>query len=371
MKSTLRKYAALAALTAVMAPAANAQQADGEAQDEFVPHWFIQAQAGVSATRGEASFSDLLSPSVQFALGRQFTPCISARVKASGWQAKGGWVNPSQIYTFKQAGLQADVRLDLTSLFGGYSATRPVSVGLFAGGGANMAWDNGEACTLKTHGYELPYLWTEHKLRAVGSAGVDANIRLSDRVSLGLELNAHIINDHFNSKKAGNADWMFNALAGVRINLGKTRRAKTVPATVVVPVQSAEQPAEQRPVTPDQPGVRQEVKPAPKADRIREDIFFAISSAQLTPQEQAKVNNLVAFLKQHTSMKVTLQGYADKGTGNADINMAYSKQRVAAVKALLLKAGIAESRILTEAHGDTWQPFRENDKNRVCICISE
>ena len=87
--------------------------------------------------------------------------------------------------------------------------------------------------------------------------------------------------------------------------------------------------------------------------------------------EQAKVNNLVAFLKQHTSMKVTLQGYADKGTGNADINMAYSKQRVAAVKALLLKAGIAESRILTEAHGDTWQPFRENDKNRVCICISE
>ena len=371
MKTTLRKVAALAALTAVMAPAANAQQVEGEAQDEFVPHWFIQAQAGVSATRGEASFSDLLSPSVQFALGRQFTPCISARVKASGWQAKGGWVNPSQTYTFKQAGLQADVRLDLTSLFGGYSATRPVSVGVFVGGGANMAWDNADACALKTHGYELPYLWTEHKLRAVGSGGIDANIRLSDRVSLGLELNAHIINDHFNSKKAGNADWMFNALAGVRINLGKTRRAKAAPAPVVVPSQPAAEPAEQRPTTTEQPSARPEAKPEKKADRLRVDVFFAISSAKLTPQEQAKVNDLVAFLKQHTGMKVTLQGYADKGTGNPDINMTYSKQRVAAVKALLVKAGISESRILTEAHGDTWQPFRENDKNRVCICISE
>ena len=62
-----------------------------------------------------------------------------------------------------------------------------------------------------------------------------------------------------------------------------------MPATVVVPVQSAEQPAEQRPVTPDQPGVRQEAKPAPKADRIRESSMQRLADSirpGLTVQEQ-------------------------------------------------------------------------------------
>ena len=43
-----------------------------------------------------------------------------------------------------------------------------------------------------------------------------------------LEGNANITTDKYNSKKAGNADWYFNALAGLRINLGKSH-TKTEP----------------------------------------------------------------------------------------------------------------------------------------------
>lgn len=43
-----------------------------------------------------------------------------------------------------------------------------------------------------------------------------------------LEGNANITTDKYNSKKAGNADWYFNALAGLRINLGKSH-TKTKP----------------------------------------------------------------------------------------------------------------------------------------------
>ena len=76
-------------------------------------------------------------------------------------------------------------------------------------------------------------------------------------------------------------------------------------------------------------------------------------------------------MKTYTDKKVDIKGYADKGTGHAKINMKYSEQRIACIKALLINAGIDESRISTEALGDTEQPFADNDRNRVCICISE
>ena len=56
-----------------------------------------------------------------------------------------------------------------------------------------------------------------------------------------LEGNANMISDKYNSKKADNPDWYFNALAGVRINLGKsyTKKAKPVeePAPAPAPKQ--------------------------------------------------------------------------------------------------------------------------------------
>ena len=61
-----------------------------------------------------------------------------------------------------------------------------------------------------------------------------------------LEGNANVISDKYNSKKAGNPDWYFNALAGLRINLGKsaTKKEKPVePEPAPAPVQKVEEPA--------------------------------------------------------------------------------------------------------------------------------
>lgn len=66
-----------------------------------------------------------------------------------------------------------------------------------------------------------------------------------------------------------------------------------------------------------------------------------------------------------------MRGYADKGTGNPNINKRYSVQRVKSIRDMLLKADISESRISAEAMGDTVQPFADNDSNRVCICVFE
>ena len=218
----IKKVLVLTAFAALTATQAKAQENQSESTWQFIPHWYLQLQAGASHTLGEAKFFDLVTPSVQLGAGYQFNPYLGVRAKVNGWQAKGGWVNPEQTYKFNQMGLEADLRLDLTNLIGGYNPVRPVSVGIFAGVGANMAWGNDEAQQLNTNGYKLPYLWDGTKVRPVGNAGLDINFRVSNSVSIGLEANAHMLSDKFNSKKAGNADWYFNALAGVRINLGKT-----------------------------------------------------------------------------------------------------------------------------------------------------
>jgi hypothetical protein len=76
---------------------------------------------------------------------------------------------------------------------------------------------------------------------ALTAAGIDLEFKVSKAVSIMLEGNANMISDKYNSKKEDNPDWYFNALAGVRINLGKsyTKKAKPVeePAPAPAPKQ--------------------------------------------------------------------------------------------------------------------------------------
>ena len=94
-----------------------------------------------------------------------------------------------------------------------------------------IAWDNGEANNIAANlkdlnAYNLRYVWDGSKVRAFGRGGLEAAIRLSDAVALTIEGNANILSDRYNSKNhsGGNmkADWYFNALLGLKVNLGKT-----------------------------------------------------------------------------------------------------------------------------------------------------
>ena len=110
------------------------------------------------------------------------------------------------------------------------------------------------------------------------------------------------------------------------------------------------------------------IKTAP----LRRDIFFKINSTKIRPTETAKVADIANYLTENPDAKVVMTGYADKGTGNATINARLAAGRATAVKDMLVKTyNIPESRITYDSKGDTVQPFAENDKNRVTICIAE
>lgn len=370
----------LAAALMGMSTAAMAQATYTDSEENvytFQKHWFLDLQGGAQYTLGEAKFGDLISPNVQLGLGYQFNPVFGMRLQVNGWQSKGGWAayrdkigdEPfSADYKFKYVAPGLDFMFNLSNLFCGWNPNRVFNVTAFVGGGANIAWGNDEANEIGAHikdldKYNLLYLWDGTKVRPFGRAGLDLEFKVSKSVSIMIEGNANITTDKYNSKNADNPDWYFKALAGLRINLGKSH-TKTAPVKEV----PAPRPVEEY--------VKPEPKPAPveekKVEEIRRDVFFVINSNKIRESEDAKIKEVVDYLNQYPEAKVVVTGYADAGTGNDRINDAISAKRAAAVvKALKEKYGIEESRITEDSKGARVQPFSENDKNRVSIMVAK
>ena len=370
----------LAAALMGMSTAAMAQATYTDSEENvytFQKHWFLDLQGGAQYTLGEAKFGDLISPNVQLGLGYQFNPVFGMRLQVNGWQSKGGWAayrdkigdEPfSADYKFKYVAPGLDFMFNLSNLFCGWNPNRVFNVTAFVGGGANIAWGNDEANEIGAHikdldKYNLLYLWDGTKVRPFGRAGLDLEFKVSKSVSIMLEGNANITTDKYNSKNADNPDWYFNALAGLRINLGKSH-TKTAPVKEV----PAPRPVEEY--------VKPEPKPAlveeKKVEEIRRDVFFVINSNKIRESEDAKIKEVVDYLNQYPEAKVVVTGYADAGTGNDRINDAISAKRAAAVvKVLKEKYGIEESRITEDSKGARVQPFSENDKNRVSIMVAK
>lgn len=371
IKTLLVAALVLGGSTAAMAQATYTDKEGNEYT--FKKHVFLDVQGGAQYTLGEASFGDLISPNVQLGVGYQFNPWFGARVQANAWQSKGGYNGVTETgnavphnvnYKWKYVAPGLDFIFNLSNAFCGWNPNRVFNVSAFVGGGANIAFDNDDANEL-AQAYEMRYIWDGTKVRPFGRGGVELNFRVSKAVSIMVEGNANLLSDKYNSKKAGNPDWYFNALAGLRINLGKGYTKKA---------------PEPQPQPEPQPEPKKYVEPAPtptpqpvakKVEPLRRDVFFTINKTAVTADQQQKVDDIVAYLNANPKAKVTVTGYADAGTGNDRINDRLAAQRAATVVAALKAAGIDASRITSDSKGARVQPFAENDKNRVSIMVAE
>ena len=372
-----------AMLTVGMSAAAQATYVDAEGTTyTFQKHLFLDVEGGLQYTLGEAKFKDLLSPNVQLGLGYQLNPWFAPRLQVNAWQSKGGWngfhndwvqTPYTADYKYKYVAPGVDFMFNLSNLICGYNPMRVFNVTAFLGGGANIAWGNDEANDIAhTIGqvnlahYNLEYVWDGTKVRPFGRGGIELGFRLSDAIQLNVEGNANIIGDKYNSKKADNADWYFNALIGLRINLGQTytKQAKELPPPPP-PVEVVE-------ITEPEPEKVEPPKPV-KIEPIRQDIFFELNKWVIRPSEEGKIRAIAEYLNKYEKANVALTGYADVETGNDRINDKLSENRANVVKdALVNQYGISVSRIKIDWKGSRVQPFpTENDKNRVTIAIAE
>ncbi len=387
----------IAASLMLLGGVASAQQSRSDETLEFRPHWSLGVQGGVSHTRGESSFGELMSASAQLGATYSFHHAMGVRFGLGGLQGKGAVLTGDgyRVYSFPFGQLSADYVLDLANLFGGFRHDRVVNPYLFAGVGAMYAFGNEEAAPYKA---DLEYYWEGGRFFVPGRAGLGVDFRLGKAVSLGLEGNTFILSDKFNSKKADNVDWQFNVLAGLKFAIGGNTRpsqayadrlaaeeaAKAAAAKLAAEKAEAERLAAERAAAERaaaekaaaekaarEAAERAAAERAAKAAENSDNVFFTIGSYYIRKAEDAKLVKLAEWMKANPDFSVSLVGYADRETGTARGNMKLSENRAKAVKERLVKLGVQESRIMSAYKGDTVQPFAENAKNRVVTCTLE
>ena len=368
----------LSGVVALSCVSASAQEAD-KTVNVFTPHWYAQAQIGGQYTLGEIGFGKLLSPNVQVGIGYNFNKVVGARFSLNTWQSKAGQNVAGNVYKWKwnYVAPMVDATFNLTNLFCEYNPDRLVEVGVFGGIGANIAWGNDEAAdaqkailagagkNLAEVQAPLENLWDGTKTRFVARVGANVDFRVSDRVKLGVELSANTLSDKYNSKKAGNPDWYFNALVGVKVALGETHTTKVIPAPK--PVEKIIERIIEKPAPAPAPKVESKVV----EENFRRDIFFPIGNTNIAKSQTTKIAEIVEYMKENPDAKITLTGYADKGTGSVRFNDKIAARRALTVYNTLAAKGVAKSRMIKQSKGCRVQPFEENDMNRVTICIAK
>jgi outer membrane protein OmpA-like peptidoglycan-associated protein len=152
-----------------------------------------------------------------------------------------------------------------------------------------------------------------------------------------------------------------------------TRQSTAVPITIQVTGAAPARPAPAAPVAPSRPEVarldtaRPTPAPAPilaPTPVVLPTVLFKLGTPELLPEGLPALNQLANELKARPQLKLRIAGHTDK-IGEPDKNQILSEQRADAVKAYLVKAGIAAERISTVGFGDTRPVYPSPDaRNR-------
>lgn len=362
---------ALMAMCALTATAQN-KAADEEAQAlgyKPQPYWFIQVQGGVNKIFSPES---KFNPTFSLGVGRMFSPIVGARLHFNGYETKNGFTSVKDTYKFKYITSNADLMLNIINIFNKTNA-HPVDLYLIGGIGLSYAWDNKPFCEIAGITEDISNAWgpnktprhslLSHNLRV----GMMLDVNVAKHWSIGAEVDLNSLDDRFNSKYRNADDWMLTAQLSVTYKFGFGKPAKPVeaPVTTTRDYDTQNKNAVIANATP------KTVQAAEVVEPINETLFYEIRETDNAANKEAIINKVAQWCKKFPNKTVTVDGYADKGTGNERVNSGYAQQRAENVAKALKAKGVPESQIKVASHGDTVQPFAENDKNRCVIIVGK
>ena len=333
---------------------------------------YVEAQGGVQLTCTNAPMDKLITPTAALSFGHYFTPVVGARLHVNAWQSKSGFASLDQYYKWKYVTPDIDLMINLSNMFS-KSTNHWLNVILLGGVGLNYAWDNDDLKALNLPATIVPQAWGDdhfsHNLRA----GLRFETNQQKTLGLSLEFNANSLDDRFNSKVNDQDDWMFTAMLGLSVRFGKHYAKKQPTTAPVVQEVIEEQVAETAPVTPVVAEKKkvQRVVTREEPIKLHKEVFYKICVSQ-NETPNSIMEQVAQFMKDNKNAKITIVGYADRGTGNARVNKMYAQRRAEQFKRdLVERYGVDASAITTDSKGDTVQPFEDNDKNRCVIIDGE
>lgn len=338
-------------------------------EEKTYPHAFVGLQGGVMRAYNAEGIDRKWGPMAAFSLGYNFTQVFGLRLQANGskWTADlpGGGEYDSQV-----GNIDLDMLFNLSNVFFP-NRNNFVNVIAIAGTPFNLA---------------VPHSWVDNYAYAT-TAGSDRwntawkvggmlDFNIAKHWGFNLEAGTNYVRQNNEGVQDNNRWWPY-AMAGITYKFGFKKAKTVVPVAAPVVEEVVEEVVPAQPIVEEKkPEPKPQPKPQPnpevkKPAKATENIFFDLAKSDITDAQSPKVDAIVKFANENPNTKISLVGYADKGTGTATVNKRLSDQRVKAVKDLLVKKGIKADRITTDSKGDTVQPFANNDDNRVVIAVSE
>lgn len=342
--------------------------------NHFWDNWFITLGVGPQMMFGDhdkqIGFGKRISPSLDIAVGKWFTPGIGVRLMYNGLSMRGatrwggahstgdqvpGWGSGMYYSKFKYYNLRADVLFNLSNLFCGYRENRIWNSSFYAGVGYMRTWEAPTAGDVTM------------------SAGWLNTFRLCDALDANIDLRASMVDDAIDGE-IGQAK--FDGLLGVTVGLTykfKRRgwdRSKTVVRTNVGEINSLRDRLDR--ANAENARLRDELAKAEgqqKQEVINKVIasnlvIFRIGKADLSKEARANLQLLAEAIKAGDSKAVyTITGYADAGTGSQKINERLSKKRAEAVyDCLVNEFGVSESQLKVDYKGGVENMFYDDPR---------
>lgn len=342
----------------------------------FWDNWFVGAGAGANIYFGDqdqhASFFGA-RPSLTFVgqVGKWFNPYFGARIKGTyGSMHSFEGQNAEVMMHQKNISGQGDILFDVTNYLGKYNENRFYNFIVFGGVGGAISFDAERTGGIKGD---------KKKKSLTINAGIINKFRLTNRLSLDLEIAGAVLNDSHDQQVGGNwkYDGLVNTSLGLTYKIGNYGFEEAVLADQgaidalndqINKLRSENAILAKRPeYCPKCPDV---VAPAPveTAEFVSNVVFFRLNSATIDQHQQVNIYNTAQYMKENPSAKVKIVGYADKKTGTSSYNLKLSERRAKTVAdALIKKHNIDSNRVTVEFKGDTEQPYAENAWNRVAI----
>ena len=339
----------------------------------FWSNWFFSVGGGAQVLYGNGDkagkFKDRISPVLNVAIGKWFTPGLGLRLQYSGLEAKGFTYDKTAPYVtgnelgdgyykqkFDYMNLHGDIMFNLNALFGGYNSHRVYELIPYLGAGF-------------THAYTRPH---------VNALTINAGY-------INLELSAAGVEGKFDGEHGGKHDYdgIFGASIGLtyrfpnrgfqrpfpqiisELELRNMREQMNAMAAANLTLQQQLQEAESQPTTEV---VEQEV--IVDANIAPRTVFFNIGSAEISPREAMNLSYLAEQMKKFPDTKYVVNGYADSATGTPSFNKELSMKRAQAVVNVLVKQyGISANRLSVDGNGGV-DKFGQPILNRVVLVKS-
>ncbi len=342
------------------------------------PYTFIQVQGGINKVFSPGS---KLNPTFSLGVGYMFSNIMGARLHFNGYETKNGLNSIDAKYKFKYVAGDIDVLINIFNIFKANNH-RLIDLYLVGGVGINYAWGNNDfasivsdnrsavtAGTANAIGEDISNAWgpqttrsylISHNLRV--GALVDFN--LSRHWSVGAEVDFNNVSDRFNSKYKNTNDWLFTAQLSITYRFGQKAPDKIVAAPVAA---VADYNSDRSNMEKENANQTIAIAAVP----TNETLFYRINVSDLDSEKKVIIKKVAEWCKQNPDKIVTIDGYADKQTGTSEYNQELARKRAETVAKELQAQGIPASQMKVDSHGDTIQPFPENDKNRCVIIVGK